>query len=381
MSSLIIPLRTHTTIAPPAARHAVGQLRWLPWGYLGMITLAELLTALVSAELGLAIHALLLIGLTIRGATWQSGAERRLALTLTLAPLTRLISLAMPLTNIPQLAWYPIVATPLLIAAWIITRQLRVSRADLGLRPGNLPLQLMVMGCGMAIGVAEYVILRPAPLITGLSWNSFALAALVLAIFTGFAEELIFRGLLQSAAVPALGRWALVYVSLLFGTMHIGHLSLLDVVFVFGVGLLFAHIVRWGGSILGVSLAHSLTNITLFLIMPYLVEHPTAAVTTIAPWVAWGGIAITIVAVDILMLRAAMKQPAAQSEPLTATNIRALRRSAGLTYTELSQRSGLPVRLIAEIEYGLCSFQPEHLRRIADGLGVTLQSLIPVSAS
>jgi uncharacterized protein len=381
MSSLIIPLREPTTIARPVARHTVGQLLWLPWGYLGMITLAELLTALVSAELGLTIHALLLIGLTIRGATGQAGAERRLALTLTLSPLTRLISLALPLTTIPQLAWYPIVATPLLIAAWIMTRQLRVSRADLGLRPGNLLLQLMVMGCGMAVGVGEYIILRPAPLISSYSWNSAVLAALVLAISTGFAEELIFRGLLQSAAVPVLGRWALLYVSLLFGTMHIGHLSLLDVVFVFGVGLLFAHIVRWGGSILGVSLAHSLTNITLFLIMPYLVEHSTAAVAAVAPWVAWGGIVSTIVAVDILMLRAAVTQPAALPEPLTRTNIRALRRSAGMSYIELARRSGLPVRLIAELEYDLCPLQPEYLRRIADALGVTLQSLVPVPAS
>jgi membrane protease YdiL (CAAX protease family) len=381
MSSLIIPLRGHTTIARPVARRAVGELLWLPWGYLGMITLAELLTALVSAELGLSIHALLLIGLTIRGAVWQSGVERRLALTLTLVPLTRLISLAMPLTNIPQLAWYPIVATPLLIAALIITRQLRVPRADLGLRPSNLLLQLMVMGCGMAIGVGEYIILRPAPLITTFSWSSFALAALVLTVSTGFAEELIFRGLLQSAAVPALGRWALVYVSLLFTTMHIGHLSLLNVAFVFGVGLSFAHIVRWGGSILGVSLAHSLTNITLFLIMPYLVEHPTAAAAAIAPWVAWGGIVITIVAVEILALHAAMTQPTAQPEPLTTTNIRALRRSAGISYVELARRTGLPVRLIVEIEYELCPLQPEHLCRIADALGVTRQSLISASAS
>src|SRR5256885_12362741 len=47
-----------------------------------------------------------------------------------------------------------------------------------------------------------------------------------------------------------------------------------------------------------------------------------------------------------------MTQPAAQAEPLTTTNIRALRRSARMSYTELSRRSGLPVRLIAEIEYG-----------------------------
>ena len=57
--------------------------------------------------------------------------SNRLALTLTLVPLTRLVSLAMPLANVPQLVWYPIVTVPLLIAAWIIIRQLRVSRMRL----------------------------------------------------------------------------------------------------------------------------------------------------------------------------------------------------------------------------------------------------------
>jgi uncharacterized membrane protein len=62
----------------------------------------------------------------------------------------------------------------------------------------------------------------------------------------------------------------LLYVSVLFGVMHIGYLSVVDVVFVTCVGLLFAHIVRWGGSILGVTLAHGVTNATLFILMPYL---------------------------------------------------------------------------------------------------------------
>ena len=34
-------------------------------------------------------------------------------------------------------------------------------------------------------------------------------------IFTGFTEELVFRGLLQSLSLPIMGRFAFVYVSLL----------------------------------------------------------------------------------------------------------------------------------------------------------------------
>jgi membrane protease YdiL (CAAX protease family)/DNA-binding XRE family transcriptional regulator len=380
MSTLIYPIRELSTPAPRLPWRVFDRPFLLLWGYLLVVALAEVLTALVSAELGMILHALLLVGLTIRGASWQLGAERRLAMALTMAPLTRLISLAMPLTNLPQMAWYPIVSVPLLIAAWLIIRQLRVSRAELGLRSGNLPLQLMLMGCGLGLGFVEYIILAPPPLTTEFSWSTLALSAALLAVSTGFTEELIFRGLLQSVATPTLGRWALVYVSLLFAALHIGYLSFLDIVFVFGVGLLFAHIVRWSGSILGVSLAHGATNVTLFLIMPYLARYPTGAVAAIAPWVIWGGIAITIVAVHILILRASLAQPAARTASLTPTNIRALRRDAGLTYADLAARSGVPARTIAEIEHGLCSPRPEYLLQIAEGLGVTPQSLIPIAA-
>ena len=120
MSTLIYPIRELSTPARRIPWRVFDRPFLLLWGYLLVVALAEVLTALVSAELGMTLHALLLVGLTIRGASWQLGAERRLAMALTMAPLTRLISLAMPLTNLPQMAWYPIVSVPLLIAAWLI---------------------------------------------------------------------------------------------------------------------------------------------------------------------------------------------------------------------------------------------------------------------
>src|SRR5262245_46167178 len=241
-----------TTTAPLRADRPL----WLLWGYLLLITVAEIVTSAVQPQLGMIIHALLLVGLTLHGATGQLTQERKLALALTLAPLIRLLSLALPLTRFPQVAWYPIVAIPLLIATWMVIRLLGLPRRELGLRAGHLPLQLMLVGGGLGLGAIEYTILKPAPLLSEFSWGAVVLPALSLVIFTGFTEEIIFRGLLQAIAAPVLGRGTLVYVALLFAALHIGYLSASDVVFVFAVGLLFGQIVRWGGSILGVTLAH-----------------------------------------------------------------------------------------------------------------------------
>jgi membrane protease YdiL (CAAX protease family) len=357
-------------VSASTPRRAANRTLWLIWGALLFVTFAEIVTAVVQPQVGMILHALLLVGLTLYGASGQLTEGRRLALALTLAPLIRLLSLSLPLIRFPQATWYPIVAIPLLIAAWIVIRLLGVSRHDLGLRAGNLPLQLMLVGGGLGLGAAEYAILRPASLVADYSWGTLVLPALSLVIFTGFTEELIFRGLLQTVAAPALTRWTLMYVALLFAALHIGYLSVSDVAFVFAVGVLFGEIVRRGGSILGVTLAHGLTNVTLFLIMPYVAAHPSSVVAAGAPWAIWGGTAVALIAVNIILLRGVtLRRPAQPSEP-PAVQLRELRRSQGLTYTDLAQQTGLSVRLLAEIEHGMRLPQAEQLEMIAQALGL-----------
>ena len=83
-------------------------------------------------------------------------------------------------------------------------------------------------------------------------------------------EEFIFRGVLQRSAWERLGWGGIIYVSVLFAILHVGFLSWVDVIFVFGVAMLFAWIVKRTGSLLGVTLAHALTNVTLYLIAPFI---------------------------------------------------------------------------------------------------------------
>ena len=64
----------------------------------------------------------------------------------------------------------------------------------------------------------------------------------------------------------------LLFASLLFALMHIGWHSVLDVGYVFLVGVFLAAAVHRTGSILGTSLAHGLANTMLF-------HHPAAPVT------------------------------------------------------------------------------------------------------
>jgi membrane protease YdiL (CAAX protease family) len=75
---------------------------------------------------------------------------------------------------------------------------------------------------------------------------------------------------MQRAAVEQLGAFGgILYVAALFAVLHMGYRSLADVIFVFAVALFFGLVTSYTGSIIGVSLAHGLTNVILYLTMPF----------------------------------------------------------------------------------------------------------------
>jgi membrane protease YdiL (CAAX protease family) len=237
--------------------------------YLGAIALAETLTVIFAPLIGLLLHGVLLITLFCHTAlTWGYPAHR-LWLTLTFAPLIRLLSLSLPLSGFSLIYWYFFVSVPLFVAAFAALRTLGFSWNELGVNLGRLPLQVLVACTGLSLGYIEYRILQPAPMARSLTWEELWLPGLILVICTGFAEELIFRGIMHQTAAEVLGRvGGILYVSALFAVLHVGYHSLVDVVFVFGVALFFGLTRAFTGSIVGVSLAHGITNVLLFLTMP-----------------------------------------------------------------------------------------------------------------
>ena len=241
------------------------------WGaILIAIVIAELVTALVSPIWGMALHAASFVLLIALASFGPRTADRKLYLTISLAPLIRVLSLSMPLVGFAQINWYLIISVPLLAATFFVVRMVRYGRSDIGLKLSHLPLQLLVACTGLVFGLAEYFILRPEPLVESLTWQSVLLPALILLVATGFTEEIVFRGVMQRSALDVMSRYALVYVAAIFAALHIGYLSVLDVAFVFAVALFFALIVKRTGSLLGVTLSHGLTNITLYLVLPFL---------------------------------------------------------------------------------------------------------------
>lgn len=240
--------------------------------YLLAIATAEMVTVFLQPLWGIVAHIAILVTVIMRSARTADRPQRQLVLALALVPLTRVVSLSMPLANIPQIWWYPIMYGPLAIAAVVIMRILGYSRGDVGLNLSlsSLPVQLAIGLTGFGFGVAEYHILKPEVWVYHFTWSELWLPALVLGACTGFVEEFIFRGVLQRSAWERFGWGGLIYISVIFAVLHVGFLSWIDIIFVFGVALFFAWVVKRTGSLLGVTLSHALTNITLYLIAPFL---------------------------------------------------------------------------------------------------------------
>jgi hypothetical protein len=164
---------------------------WVALLYLTAISLAEVLTILVVPWVGLVLHGVILLTLLLHSSLSNRKTTRRFLTALALVPLTRLLSLVLPLKPFPFVYWYLIVGVPLFIAAAFAARAGNMSRKNLGLTMRNLPVQALVTLTGIGLGYLEYLILRPEPLIADLRLDLIWLPALILLIFTGLLEEFI----------------------------------------------------------------------------------------------------------------------------------------------------------------------------------------------
>ena len=240
--------------------------------YIVLIAAAETVTSFYDPGYGLFFHSVLLVSLLTLSSLWhRANPASSLFLSLALAPLIRILSLSLPLIYFPRYAWYLVAGVPVLAATVTVMRVEGLGLSDVGITFRKPLAQAGTALTGVPFGVIEYFILKPEPLATNLPPRDLILLAVALIFSTGFVEELVFRGVLQGRAVKTLGEKAgVIGVAAVFAALHIGWLSVLDVIFVFAIGLFFGFITLKTGSIIGVSLSHGITNVLLFLAMPSL---------------------------------------------------------------------------------------------------------------
>jgi membrane protease YdiL (CAAX protease family) len=227
-----------------------------------------LITALVDSLAGVILHAVILSALIVHSSMAPNKSFGKLYLALAIVPLIRIVTLAMPLAQFMPIYQYLVASIPVLIASLIAIRVLELTPSEIGLSVQKFAVQGLVVLTGIGFGLAEYYILKPEPLVSALTLSEILVPSIILLVATGFVEELAFRGIIQRCSIEALGPWGWVYTAVVFSVPQVGHHSATQWLFALLVGLLFGWVVKRTGSLVGVTLAHGITNIGLYLVFP-----------------------------------------------------------------------------------------------------------------
>jgi membrane protease YdiL (CAAX protease family) len=243
--------------------------------YLLALLAAEFTTSYINKSWGLAMHVVILFALIINSSLVSSPEFANLLRALIAVPIIRIIGMSMPLIQIDPFFWFPIVAIPLFAASLVISRSQGLGWKDVGLTLEGWPWQILIGLLGLFFGLVEYLILRPEPLIPSLNFINLLGGFIVILISTGLAEELLFRGIIQGNAQKIFKPlFAILFTALVFTTMHMGWMSVVDYIFVFSVAIFYGVIFYKTNNIVGITLNHGLSNTMLFLILPFFTILP-----------------------------------------------------------------------------------------------------------
>jgi len=246
--------------------------------YTLVIAAGELSLPFVGALPAAIVDAALLVVLVVHAAA-VDGPARRLLAALGLVALLRALSIAGVVPGLPAWAWYPAVGLPLLAG-------LLLARTRLGTRPmfNNFAatepawlrgrLDLVVVAAGIPASLIGYVALRPASLIAGADPATVLAAIAGLVVGGAVVEELLFRGILQAAAVDVFGdaTRGTVYAASISTLMYVGTGSPLYVPLMLGLSLLWGFAVARGASLLSTTTSHALLLIGAGIVWPLLLH-------------------------------------------------------------------------------------------------------------
>jgi len=190
-------------------------------------------------------------------------------LALALVPLMQILGFVMPVRGVPEVYWYVLSGVPLALALALVVRLLGPERCREVLCFSWSRWEGAVTILGVPVGLVAYATVQPEALGGTSSGGGAAAAGLLLVVFGGFAEEIVFRGLVLRSLVDELGPSGLVWSTLLFASAYAGS-SLLLVAVMAAAGLAAGWWVIRSGSLLGVSLAHGVVAFSALVFWPQL---------------------------------------------------------------------------------------------------------------
>ena len=231
-----------------------------------LILLAEILIFYGKTAAAMPIHARNLVFLSLS----TIFVNNRTYAALMLLPLFRLLNVAMPVFFHLTLYSYVLVYAPMFIPMYMILKERFITAEEAGLTFERFWFFLPVsISMGLALGWGEYKVIKPQMLVVDNDLQQILILSLTMILFVGVVEEFVFRSSLQTVLQERIGLiGGLVLASVIFGFMHSGYHLTLELLYVSLAGLAFGVLFWLSKSLPVVSLAHGVTNIAMFLIVP-----------------------------------------------------------------------------------------------------------------
>jgi hypothetical protein len=201
--------------------------------------------------------------------------HRRALIPLLLFPILRLLSVTIPIAPLPRIDWYPAIGLPWLFSALVVVWFLRPSPAYLQLRGynrGEILRQAIFGLTGISLAYLVYLLAPTKPILASGDWRGLVFGGMLITVFTGFAEEFVFRFLVQSQMESVFGKAGIYIAALLGSAMYIPTMSLPLIAFWLIAGVVFGYWVHRTRSLWGVVLAHSLLSVGSILLLPLLIR-------------------------------------------------------------------------------------------------------------
>ena len=188
--------------------------------------------------------------------------------SLILVILLRIIGVSIPQFFNTDLLRYPLIYGVMFLPIFYVIKSQQISNAELGITFRKIYLYLpLAIIIGTIIGTIEYKILNPVPLIK-MSLSNIILLSIIMFVFIGTVEEIIFRSILQTRLEKIFSPNQGVLLSgIMFGITHSGYGIIGEIVFAIVIGITLGYIFVKTRNIVFMIAVHGIANIILFGIL------------------------------------------------------------------------------------------------------------------
>jgi membrane protease YdiL (CAAX protease family) len=190
--------------------------------------------------------------------------------SLLLLLLLRIVNIAMPQFFTNTLLWYSLIYGVMFLPIYFIIKNQRITTTELGLDFRRLHIYLpFALLIGTVAALFERRIINPLPFIENINISSLFTLTIIMFVFVGAVEELIFRSILQTRLEKALGLKSGILLSgALFGIMHSSYGILNEILFATIFGIILSYIFQRTRSFPFILLIHGSANVLLFGFLP-----------------------------------------------------------------------------------------------------------------